>query len=250
VQTIAATTSVVELAPSQARTRPRRSRFYVGISVAMTAIVVVGFWASYFGPMLRGNVARPWVIQLHGAVYAGWMALLLAQVALVAGGRTRTHRRLGQFGIWYGCLVLVMGVAVSFAAPLLHLAAGEWDMDRAAAFLIIPLGDMVLFAGFFGAAVAYRSKPDVHKRLIVLATVALLFAAIGRMSFIQSTPLLLLIWVSPVLVALAHEALTRRRLDPIYSMGLVILLAGAGRVAVAQSDPWMRTGRALLRSLM
>ena len=36
----------------------------------------------------------------------------------------------------------------------------------------------------------------------------------------------------------------------IYSLGLVILMAGAGRVAVAQSDPWMRTGRALLRSLM
>jgi hypothetical protein len=68
-----------------------RSRFYVGISVAMIAIVVTGFWASYFGPMLRGTVARPWVIQLHGAVYVGWMALLLAQVVLVAGGRTRTH---------------------------------------------------------------------------------------------------------------------------------------------------------------
>ena len=237
-------------AASSTRTRPRRSRFYVGVSLLMTAIVVVGFWPSYFGPMLHGKVARPWVIQLHGVVFTGWMALLLAQVVLVARGHTRAHRRLGRFGIWYGVLVLVMGLVASFAAPLLHLEAGEWDMDRAAAFLAIPLGDMVLFAGFFGAAVAYRGKPEVHKRFIVLATVALLFAAVGRMSFTQSTPLLLLVWLSPVLAAIGHGALTRRRLDPVYSMGLVILLIVSARVVVAESEPWMTVARRLLQSLM
>jgi hypothetical protein len=232
------------------RSTPGRSRFYTSICLLMTAIVVVGFWPSYFGPMLRGNITRPWVIQLHGIVFVGWMALLLAQVVLVARGETRTHRRLGRFGIWYGWLVLVMGVVVSFAAPLIHLAAGEWDMDRAASFLIIPLGDMVLFGGFFGAAVAYRTRPETHKRLIVLATVALLFAAIGRMSFIQSTPLLVLIWVSPVLVAIGHQALTRRRFDWLYATGLVVLLIGAARVPLGQSALWLRASRALLQSLM
>ena len=42
---------------------------------------------------------------------------------------------------------------------------------------------MILFAGFFGAAVAYRNKPEIHKRLIIAATVALAFAAVGRMNF-------------------------------------------------------------------
>ena len=94
VQTIAVSTDVGERAPSHVRTRPRRSRFYVGISMAMIAIVVAGFWGSYFGPMLRGNVTRPWVVQLHGAVYVGWMALLLAQVVLVAKiGRASCRER-------------------------------------------------------------------------------------------------------------------------------------------------------------
>ena len=241
--------SIGSPARSLTRAYPRRSRFYVGISLLMITIVALGFWPSYFGPMLRGNIARPWVIQLHGVVYVGWMALLLAQVMLVARGRTRAHRSLGRFGIWYGALVFVMGIVVSFAAPLLHLAAGEWDMDRAAGFLLIPLGDMVLFGGFFGAAVAYRRQPDIHKRLIVLATVALLFAAVGRISFTQSTPLLLLIWLSPVLVSIGHEALTSRRLDPVYAFGLVILAIGAGRVALVQYEPWLRVARALLQSL-
>jgi hypothetical protein len=184
------------------------------------------------------------VIQLHGP--STWLDGAPLAQSLVAGGRTRSTG-VSDVGIWADARA-GDGVVVSFAAPLTILPQGVGWI--AAAFLIIPLGDMVLFAGFFGAAVAYRSKPDVHKRLIVLATVALLFAAVGRMTFTQSTALLLLVWVSPVLVALAHEALTRRRLDPIYSIGLVILMAWAGRMAVAQSDPWMRTGRALLRSLM
>jgi len=246
------TISVPVSIASPARPRPvrrGRSRLYAGLSVFMLAIVTVGFWPSYFGPMLRGSIARPWVVQLHGAVFVGWMALLLAQVALVARGRTSAHRRLGQFGVWYGVLVLISGLAVSFAAPLLHLEAGDWDMHRAAAFLLIPLGDMVLFGGFFGAAVAYRSRPQVHKRLIVLATVALLFAAVGRLSFTQSQPLLVLVWISPVLVALAHEALTHRRLDRVYSVGLVILLIGLARLPVSESEPWLRVARGVLERL-
>ena len=69
------------------------------------------------------------------------------------------------------------------------------------------------------------------------------------MSFTESTPLLLLIWVSPVLVAIGHRALTRRRLDPVYSAGLAILLLGSARLAVTQSGPGLRVGRTLLRSL-
>jgi prepilin signal peptidase PulO-like enzyme (type II secretory pathway) len=165
-------------------------------------------------------------------------------------GNTRLHRRVGAFGIWYGFLVLAMGLVVSFAAPLIHLAAGEWDMERAAGFLLIPLGDMALFGGFFIAAVVYRRTPEIHKRLIVLATVALLFAAVGRMHFIQSRSLLVLIWLSPVLVAMAYEAIRRRRLDRVYGRGLVILLVGLSRVAVAQWEPWLRVARGTLRSMM
>jgi hypothetical protein len=177
--------------PGQASKRSlphARPRFYAYIAVFMAVIVVTGFWPSYFGPLLRGVVARPWVIQLHGAVFVGWMVLLLAQVTLVATGRTAAHRKLGTVGIAYGVMVLIMGLVVSFAAPLLHLAAGEWPLDEAAGFLIIPLGDMALFGVFFGAAVLYRKKPEIHKRLNLLATVALLFAAVSRMRFIGSGP--------------------------------------------------------------
>jgi hypothetical protein len=235
---------------------PRRSvpragfGFYTCIAVLMTAIVITGFWPSYYGPLLRGAALRPWILHVHGAIFMGWMVLLLAQVSVVAMGRTAVHRKLGAFGIAYGFLVLIMGLVVSFAAPLLHLAAGEWDMDRAAGFLIIPLGDMALFGGFFGASILYRRKPEIHKRLILLATVALLFAAIGRLSFLLGQgPIALFAWLSPLLVAIGYDGLLNRRVHPTYMIGLAILLIGFARIFFVRSEPWLKIGRALLSPL-
>jgi len=212
----------------------------------MMAMVIVGFWPSYFGPLLlRGNAIRPVVIHLHGAIFIGWMALLLAQVAFAAMGRVGAHLKLGTLGIVYGSLVFVMGLVVSFAAPILHVRAGEWDLDRAAGFLPIPLGDMALFGGFFGYAIAYRRKPEMHKRLILLATLALVFAAFARMTFL-SPPVALAIWLSPLLIAIAHDVITRRRVHPVYAIGLVILVVALLRFALAQYSGWLRIGRTLL----
>ncbi len=165
--------------------RSRIHRFYVAVTFLLIAIVARGFWPSYFGPLVNGGVTRPWVVHLHGAIFSGWMALLLLQVSLAASGRVDLHRRVGSIGIVYGVLVLTLGLAVAFAASVLHVRAGEWTRDEAAAFLLLPLVDMILFAGFFTAAIVYRRQPEIHKRLMLAATVALAFAAIGRMPVLR-----------------------------------------------------------------
>lgn len=227
--------------PGRAWTR----RFYVGITLLLIAMVVRGFWPSYFGPLLSGGVTRPWIIHVHGAVYVGWMALLLAQVALVATGRVQLHRRLGQFGIVYGALVLGVGLVVSFAAPALHVRAGAWTVDQAAGFLLLPLVDMVLFAGFFGGAIVYRRKPEIHKRLILAATVALAFAAVARMEF-ESQMVFLLVWLSPMFAAMAFDLLIRRRVHPVHVISVAVMAAAFVRVFFLESEGWLRAGRALL----
>lgn len=235
----------------RAGVRPRvRSRFYVGLSAIMAGIVIVGFWPSYFGPMLAGNIARPAVIQAHGLIFVGWMVLLMAQVILAARGQVRQHRAVGRYGIAYGWLVLVMGLVVGPAASVMHVRAGEWTLDRGAGFLLVTFGDMVLFGACFVAAVAYRSRPEVHKRLMVAATVALLFAAVGRMAFIQSQFLAVVVWLSPLLVGMGYDWLTRRRVHTVYIITTVGFFIGALRVLVAETEAWLWLGRPLLESLL
>jgi hypothetical protein len=102
------------LLPQRARaSRQNVHRFYLGITLLLIAMVGVGFWPGYFGPLTSSGVTRPWIIHLHGAVFSGWMALLLLQVSLASVGRVHLHRRIGNLGVAYGALVFVLGAAVA-----------------------------------------------------------------------------------------------------------------------------------------
>ena len=100
----------------------RRRRFYVGTSVVMALIAVVGFWPTYFGPLVRGTLSQPLLIHVHTAVFVGWLLLFLTQVVLAATGHVKWHVRLGRFGIGYGILVVVVGLVtgVSRSADRVH----------------------------------------------------------------------------------------------------------------------------------
>ena len=231
--------------------RARATRWFnLALAVAMTGIVIAGFWPTYFGQMLDGAFDRPWIIHVHAAVFLGWMALLLTQVGLVFLGRREVHRRVGRAGIGYGAVVLCLGLVVTFAAPIMRVVSGEWTRPQAASFLILPLGDMVLFAMLFGAAIAYRTRPEIHKRLMVLATVALLFAPAARMGRPYGPAAVLAIWMAPVVVALAHDLWVRRRVHIAYMAGTGLLLLGFVRVFVMESPGWVRIGGAILDVFM
>lgn len=228
--------------------RRRSHQFYLGITLFLIATVVTGFWPTYFGTLLTGGVTRPLVMHLHGAVFTGWMALLLLQVGLASTGRVAAHRRVGKVGIAYGVLVWVMGSLVTFAAPVMHVHAGRWTLDAAAAFLILPIGDMILFAGFFGTAIAFRHKPDIHKRLILAATVALAFAAVGRMNL--PLPLFLLVWLSPMAAAMTFDVLSSGRVHKVNAITTTVMVIAFGRVLVMESAGWVAIGRTLLQPFL
>lgn len=241
--------ATVDASARLARPSTRRG-FYVGMALLLAAMVVAGFWPTYFGPLAGGTYAGSWVFHLHGAVFMGWMGLFVAQVALVSAGRTRLHRRLGTVGIAYGILVLLVGLGVSFYAPVMHIASGAWDLDSAAAFLLLPLGDMVLFAGFFGAAVRYRRAPEIHKRLMLLATIAVIFAAVARRIPFDQPGTFVAIWLAPVAAAMAYDWRTRGRVHQVYLIGLAILLVAFARVWAMNHEPWLTIGRTLLQPLV
>jgi hypothetical protein len=226
----------------------RGHQFYLALTLFLIVTVVVGFWPTYFGTFLSGGISRPLVMHLHGAIFTGWMALLVLQVGLAASGRVRLHRRVGNVGIGYGSLVWIMGIVATFAAPVMHVRAGEWTVDEAAGFLVLPVGDMILFGGFFGAAVIYRQKPESHKRLIVAATVALAFAAVARMNF--SLPIFFLIWMLPMAALAAFDVLAARKIHRVTAISIVVLALAFARVPLVESESWRVIGRAMLRPFL
>lgn len=247
-----AESQVIATAPAGAGSAARftRRKFYIALAVLMTLLVIVGFWPSYYGPLTRGAARAPAILHVHGVVFIGWMALLIVQATLAARGRIRAHRALGKIGIGYGVVLWIVGLIVSFVAPVLHVNAGEWTIDEAAAFLPIPFGDMVLFGSFFAAAVAYRQKPEIHKRLMLLATIAIVFAAAFRLQAAGvPRPAAIAVWYSPLVLAMAYDVWKRGRVHPVYWIGAAAMAFALLRLPFGNTQLWLRVGRPLFESL-
>src|SRR3977135_3584783 len=86
--------------------------FFTGMALASVLTLFLGFLPTYF----HRNAALSsltLLYQMHGAVFTAWIALLVAQTALVATHRTDIHRTLGVAGVVLAAVVVVVGVAVS-----------------------------------------------------------------------------------------------------------------------------------------
>jgi hypothetical protein len=82
---------------------------------------------------------------------------------------------------------------------------------------------------------------------MLLATNALLFAAAGRMSSFIPLGAAVVVWLTPVLIGMAYDKWTRGKIHPLYYAGLVILLIGFARIALVQSESWLRIGRGIIQ---
>ncbi|HVF16784.1 MAG TPA: hypothetical protein VNA21_07720 [Steroidobacteraceae bacterium] len=205
-------------------------------------IAVTGFWPTYFGPLLAGTLETLPVIHIHAAVFVGWLLLVIAQAALAATGRRALHVKLGSFGIIYGVFLIFVGLATAFVHFAVRIEAG--NIEQARNQLFVPLTDLMVFTPFLFAAWLYRRNPEVHKRLIIVATTVLLIAAVHRMTFILGArPIpparVLLVWLAPIYLGMIHDLVKQRRVHPVYVIGIAaIIYMKFYRVPLFESQAW------------
>jgi hypothetical protein len=85
----------------------RRSRFFVGMSIVLLLIVLVGFSRTFYLRAFFDVPPIPPHVYVHGAILTAWFALFCLQTSLVAGGRSDLHQRLGVVGVGLGIAVIV-----------------------------------------------------------------------------------------------------------------------------------------------
>ncbi len=153
--------------------------FFSGMAVVILVSVFVGFAQSYFlAGVFKAPLPNP-LIHIHGVVFSCWILLLIVQTSLVAAGRVDVHRRLGLLGFGLSCLMVVLGLLAATDSLGRHFAPGEAGM-RARAFYTVTLTTMLAFSTLIYFAFRNRFNPAAHKRLILIATIAILDAAFQR----------------------------------------------------------------------
>jgi hypothetical protein len=232
-----ATESVAALdvsVPSRGATRPTtqwhdrpNDWFYFCSAWLIAAVVAYGFSHTISQNLLRAATPRPRILWIHAGVFCAWIGVFVLQTALVRSRRLRWHRRLGVAGLLLGAMMPPIGVATALVMGRFDVVHGLRDQVYMAAHLSIPLNDMICFASVLVAAAWWRKRPDVHRRLILVATCLLTAAAFPRFPFITVTALR---WYAGVdallLLAIAHDLIVQRRVHIAYAISVPPVLLG------------------------
>ena len=172
------------------------------------------------------------MVGAFGTVFTAWLFLLVFQTALVTVRSRRLHRRLGWLGLGFGILMVIVGITTI-------LVMGKVQVERlgpdAAMFIYRPIEDIVFFAAAFGLAIHWRKRPDLHRRLIVLAACAVTPPAISRIPMIHSLGMVYLGTDLLVLAAVLHDLVTLGRVHPVYRWGLAIGMVGQWELLLIMS---------------
>ena len=92
---------------------------------------------------------------------------------------------LGKFAAVIAVCLVVLGVKMGIASYQVAPPDLMYGPLTPKQFLIVPVGDIALFAAFVAVGVIFRKRPDIHKRMMFLASLAAVGAAISRMDFLN-----------------------------------------------------------------
>ncbi|MGH9615953.1 MAG: hypothetical protein ACRD28_04355 [Acidobacteriaceae bacterium] len=228
--------------------------FYFCMSLLIAAVVIYGFSHTVDQNLIHATPPRPWILWAHGIVFSGWLAFFIFQSALVRTHHVKVHKLTGWFGVVLGVLIPVLGILTAiimhrFIFSHFHAAAVALPPNGANnTFFSIQTSDILLFTVFFWLAIVWRKKPEFHRRLVLVATIALTSAGFGRWPMISHH------WFyaavdALILLGIARDVIVTRRIHIVYRYALpafVICQIFAVQIWLRQPAWWVHVTNAII----
>lgn len=222
--------------------RPGTGRyFFVTLAVSYALVAVVGFAPEVFGSV---DLAHPLLAYMHGTLMAAWLLLFIMQTRFAASGLLKWHRSLGLTAIALAALVWVSMGIVSVA---------QLGKFKSYDTLLLQLLTMLQFGVFFVWGILVRQDASSHKRLLTLATVVLLQAAVDRMTWLPTfgvgvqeywpSAIRLYLLLIPLFV---FDMVSIKRIHPITLFGTgVIVAAHTTAILLWRTPGWLNFAHAM-----
>lgn len=228
----------LEAAPAS---RPGDRLFYGGMALAIAATVFAGFSATFYSRAGTLPALSPLLI-VHGIVFTSWILIFITQTSLISARRVDLHRRLGVGAAVLAAAMVVVGVTA--AVDALRRGAAPLPGIDPRMFFAVPIGDMIVFSILVGAGILNRANSQTHKRLMLLATISILAAAISRWPIpfmMEHAPFSFFAGVDLfVLLAIAYDLFSRHRVHSAYIWGGLLILASQPlRLMVSGTQGWL-----------
>jgi hypothetical protein len=226
----------------------RRERFFALMSVIIALTVLAGFSRTYYLKGFFGTKELTPFFHLHGVVFTAWVLLFAAQSALVRAGRSDIHRRLGFAAVLLVPLMVVIGVMA--AIDSLKRGFTPANGPSPLVFFVIPLTDLLVFAVLVSAAMVLRRKREDHKRLMLMATLAILTPAIARLPVISAIGPPAFLGLTDLLIVscLVYDKLAHGRVHRAFWWAAAFIIASQPiRFLIGQTDAWLSFARWMSR---
>jgi hypothetical protein len=210
--------------------KPRLRWFFPAMATLMLTIVGVGFAPTFYLRVFGTEGLPPGLQSLPGHVYAHgfaltvWFLIFFAQTLLVASKRTWLHRRLGIAGVIAATVVVITSFVVTQRANAVPVIV-----------VLFNLLALTQFSVLVAYAVRFRREPEVHKRLLFLANVPILTAAVSRLPGASELPILAVVSLSLVLLValIARDFAVNGRLHRATLWGGIVLLIAPRPIVAA-----------------
>lgn len=203
--------------------------FYFCMSLLIAAVVIYGFSHTVNDNLLHASPPRPWILWLHGAVFTAWLGFFIFQSALVRTHNVKLHRMTGWFGAALGVLMPVLGISTAIIMHrffFIHFHSIAVQLPPTVAnttFFSIQALDILSFTFFFWLAIYWRTKPEYHRRLMLIATCVLTSAAFGRMPMVSH------MWFyagvdALIFLGMVRDLIVNRKIHVVYRYSLPALI--------------------------
>ena len=229
-------TALIDDVRARAIAAPRARYFYFYMALSCVAVAFLGFAPTYWLPLASGSFPSMPVIHFHGMLFFTWTLYFAFQTWLAASGRIARHRTIGMIGVSLATAMTILGFLAAVNAMKRSAALGL--TDAGIAFAIVPLSGIVFFAVVVALAIANTRRPETHKRLMLLAAISILDAAVARWFLTFLAPpgppgpppvgvtIIPAFVAYPLLaVAIVFDWRTRGRPHPVYVYGGAALVA-------------------------
>ena len=226
--------------PQVRKANPASDRVFFSLMIVLLwATVLFGFAKTYF---LAGMVRAPLpnaLIHIHGAVFTLWMVFLVVQEGLIAGRKITWHMQLGLVG--FALASAMVGLGLLAGVDALHRGSTVPGLDSET-FFIVPITAIAIFAVMIWLAFRFRYRAATHKRLIIIATITIAAAAIGRWPLailVRTPPLQNVVTLSFLLLIVAYDLLSQGRvLKSTLWAGLALMVVQLVRIPIGMSPVW------------
>lgn len=226
-----------------------RDWFFLAMAGTLLLLVLIGFSPTYFLRSHLGTTQPPLPphLHVHGAILTLWFAIAFSQPLLVASGNIAIHRRVGVAGVATAVALVLASANVLVRA----VARSPQNGLPTEALPLVIFGDaclLIVFSVLVGSGVLLRRNRETHKRLMLLASIAVISPAVGRLPVVIENPVLLAVGGQFALLAvvIAHDLMQMRRVHRATLFGTLLIIAGTVAGVAFGSNA---LGRALVEQL-